>query len=76
MIKGVRPTLYFGNVQSKLIALFQHALSSLLDKGVEFGRKLGHAVAQIVKPKVDAWERVGDGWSHRRHCLSIGVGGE
>lgn len=54
-------TLKLGHVDAELIALFQDTFAALLYKGIEFGRKLGHALAQIVEPKADAGQRVGGG---------------
>lgn len=35
----------FCDIHAKLVPLFQYALSSLLDEGVEFSGEFGHAVA-------------------------------
>lgn len=62
-------TLQFGNVHSELIALFEDALSPLLDEGVEFRAELGHAIAQLVEAEIDTGKRVCHGGGRRRHRL-------
>lgn len=46
----------------KLVSLLEHLLATAFDEGIEFSGKLGHAIAQVLKPKVDARQRIGHGW--------------
>lgn len=63
-------TLKLSHVDAELVALFQHALAALLNKGIKLGRELCHALAQIVEAKVDAGQRVGGGGPGGGQCLT------
>lgn len=63
-------TLKFSDIHAELVALLQDSLAALLDKCVEPGSELGHAVAQVVEAKVDVWQGVCDRGANRRHALA------
>jgi hypothetical protein len=51
-------TMNFCNVHAELIALLEDTLASCFYEVVEFDGEFGHAVAQLVEPKVDRGEGV------------------
>lgn len=52
-VDGVR-TMHLGHVETEVIALFKHTLTPSVDKIIEAGSKLSHALAQVIESKVDA----------------------
>lgn len=49
----------FGDVDAKLISLFEYTLAPFVNEVIEPACELCHAVPEVVKAKVDAWEGVG-----------------
>jgi hypothetical protein len=52
-------TLQLCDIHAELVALFQHALATLLNKVVEACRELCHARAEVLEAEVDAGQLVG-----------------
>ena len=46
-------TSKLGNIDPKLVTLFQYTFAALGDEVVKSFRKTSHALAEVLKPKID-----------------------